>query len=252
MKAMGNIWSSCRSIKGNYRKKNQDRAVCMTADRSDIMFAVACVCDGIGSFEMSELASELVTNGVRNWFLHLEDRVHTLSQKELLDDIEETLYELNELVCEYQEGHRMTIGCTMSLLLIFDMKYFVFHVGDSRICVVKDGMHQLTVDEVLQKRIDGTIRSYLSNYIGKIRNLWLNKSEGVLHQGALFVLGTDGLFKNLRFEDLDVQHMKLCSQKDIEIINHRVIQLVLARGERDNISCILLYVHFIDKDLCRD
>ncbi len=245
MNSMEKLLSSCQSIKGNYRKKNQDRAVCMIADRSDCLFAVACVCDGIGSFEMSELASELVTNGVRNWFLHLVDKVHTLSQKELLDDMEETLYELNELVCEYQEGHRMTIGCTMSLLLIFDMKFFVFHVGDSRVCVVKDGMHQLTVDEVIHKKTDGKIQSYLSNHIGKTRNLWLNKSEGVLHQGILFVLGTDGLFKNLRYDDFDVQHMKLHSQKEIEALNHRIIQFVLARGERDNISCILLYVHFI-------
>ena len=149
---------------------------------------------------------------------------------------------LNELVCEYQEGHRVTIGCTMSLLLLLDMKYFIFHVGDSRVCVVEDGIHQLTVDEVVQKKSEGKIQSYLSNYIGKTRNLWLNKSEGVLHKGNLFMLGTDGLFKNLRYEDVDALRTKLRSQKEIEAVNNWIVQLVTARGERDNISCILLYV----------
>lgn len=242
MKAKSKLLSSCQSIKGNYRKKNQDRALCMTVDIKGENFAVACVCDGIGSFEMSELASKLVIDGVRNWFLGMQDRFLTLSQHDLLDDMEETLYELNELVCEYQEGHRITIGCTMSLLLIVGMKYFIFHVGDSRIYMVEDGMHQLTVDEVVQKRKDGKIQSYLSNHIGKTRNLWLNRSEGFLHNGNLIVLGTDGLFKNLRYDDIDVLRTKLRSQKDIEAVNDWIIQLVLARGERDNISCILLYL----------
>ena len=236
------LLSSCQSIRGNYRKKNQDRALCMTADSKGELFAVACVCDGIGSFEMSELASKLVIDGVRNWFLGMEDRFYTLSQQDLLDDMEETLYELNELVCEYQEGHRITIGCTMSLLLIVGMKYFIFHVGDSRIYIVEDGMYQLTVDEVVQTCKDGKIKSYLSNHIGKTRNLWLNRSEGLLHNGNLLVLGTDGLFKNLRYDDIDVLRTKLRSQKDIEAVNDWIIQLVLARGERDNISWILLYL----------
>lgn len=238
---MRKLLSSCQSIKGNYRKKNQDRALCMTAGSKDKIFAVACVCDGIGSFEMSELASKLVTDGVKNWFVNMEDQFDILSQKDLLDDMEETIYELNELVCEYQEGHNVTIGCTMSLMLVINMKYFLFHVGDSRICAVRDGMYQLTIDEVVQKKKDGRIKSYLSNYMGKTHNLWLNKGEGMIHTGNLYVLGTDGLFKNLRYEDIDALCTKMRSSKDIEELNNRIVQLVLTRGERDNVSCVLLY-----------
>ena len=56
------------------------------------------------------------------------------------------------------------------------------------------------------------------------------------------MLGTDGLFKNLRYEDVDALRTKLRSQKEIEAVNNWIVQLVTARGERDNISCILLYV----------
>ena len=237
---MKKLLSSCQSIKGNYREKNQDRALCMTLNSKDRIFAVTCVCDGIGSFEMSELASKLVTDGVRNWFLNMKDRINTLSQGDLLDDIEETIYELNELVYEYQERHNITIGCTMSLMLVIDMKYFIFHVGDSRIYAVEDGMYQLTIDEVVQKKKEGKLKSYLSNYMGKTKNMWLNKGEGIIHRGNLYVLGTDGLFKNLRYEDIVELRIRLHSQKDIEAMNDQIVQLVLARGERDNVSCILL------------
>lgn len=240
---MRKLLSSCQSIKGNYREKNQDRALCMTSDRKDRIFAVACVCDGIGSFEMSELASKLVTDGVKNWYLNMEKRFELLSLNDLLDDMEETVYELNELVYEYQEQHQIAIGCTMSLMLVVDMRYFIFHVGDSRIYAVEKEMYQLTVDESVQKKKEGTVKSYLSNYMGKAKNLWLNKGEGMIRAGSLYVLGTDGLFKNLQYEDINTLYVKLRTQKEIEIMNNRIVQLVLERGERDNISCILLYLH---------
>lgn len=238
---MKRLLSGCQSIKGNYREKNQDRALCMTTGSRDKIFAVACVCDGIGSFEMSELASKLVTDGVRNWFVNMENRYHTLSQRDILDDMEETVYELNELVFEYQEEHHVTIGCTMSLMLVMNMKYFIFHVGDSRIYAVDDRMYQLTVDEVVQKKKDGRIKSYLSNYMGKTKKLWLNKGEGSIHAGNLYILGTDGLFKNLVYEDIVSLCTRVHSQKDIEELNNRIVQLVLTRGERDNVSCVLFY-----------
>ena len=78
MKVKKKLLSSCQSIRGNYRKKNPDWALGMTAGSKDGMFAVACVCYGIGCFEMSELASKLVTDGVRNWLLNMERRFHTL------------------------------------------------------------------------------------------------------------------------------------------------------------------------------
>lgn len=238
---MKKLLSACQSIKGNYRKKNQDRALYMATGGKDKIFAVACVCDGIGSFEMSELASKLVTDGVRNWFANMQERYHTLSQQDILDDMEETVCELNELVCEYQESHNVTIGCTMSLMLVLNRKYFIFHVGDSRIYAVDNEMNQLTVDEVVQKKKDGKIKSYLSNYMGKTKKLWLNKGEGSLYEGSLYILGTDGLFKNLEYEDIVSLCIRMRSQKDIEELKDRIIELVLTRGERDNVSCVLLY-----------
>lgn len=44
------------------------------------------------------------------------------------------------------------------------------------------------------------------------------------------MLGTDGLFKNLRYEDVDALRTKLRSQKEIEAVNNWIVQLVTARG----------------------
>lgn len=239
---MKRVLSSCRSIRGNFREKNQDRAICMVSSGKKKVFAVGCVCDGIGSLEMSELASELVTDGIKRWFISMEDKACRVPLEDLLEDLEGTVNELNELVYEYREENNIAIGCTMSLLLAIGMEYFIFHVGDSRIYLVGDNMYQLTVDEVLVKNKEGRIKSYLINYIGKSRTLWMNRTKGSIHVGSLFILGTDGLFKKLAVEDIGALRGKMRTDKDIESMNDHIIQLVLSRGEKDNISSILLYI----------
>ncbi len=240
---MYKLLSSCVSDKGNFRKKNQDRAVCLVRRKGKQEFAVACVCDGIGSFEMSELASAIVIDGVKNWYDTMEKRCDNVSREEILDDLECTIHELNEIVCEYQDSNNISIGCTMSLMLFVGREYFLFHVGDSRICAVKDSMYQLTTDEVVQRNKKGQLKSYLANYIGKSRDLWLNKGKGITGAEELFILGSDGLFQMLCFEDIDRARTRLRSNKDIALLNQKIIRTVQERGERDNVSCILVFVY---------
>jgi len=239
---MYKLLSDCISDQGNFRKKNQDRAVCLVRKKKKDIFALACVCDGIGSFEQSEIASELVIDGIKNWFTDMENRCDSISKEEILDDLECTIYELNEIVCEYQDKSSIAIGCTMSMMFFRNREYFIFHVGDSRIYSVKASMYQLTTDEVVQKNKEGRLKAYLANYIGKSRELWLNKGKGMVQAGDLFVLGTDGLFKTLRFEDIYKKQFRLRSDKDIAAISKKMIKTVRERGEQDNVSCILVYV----------
>lgn len=239
---MYKLLSGFISDQGNFRKKNQDRAVCLVRKKKGDIFALACVCDGIGSFEQSEIASELVIDGIKNWYVDMEKRCDSISKEEILDDMECTVRELNEIVCEYQDRSNVSIGCTMSMMLFIGWEYFIFHVGDSRIYSVKGSMCQLTTDEVVQKNKEGRIKSYLANYIGKSRELWMNKGKGMIQAGELFILGTDGLFKMLRLEDIYRKHLRLRSDKDIAMMSKQMIKTVRERGEQDNVSCILVYV----------
>ena len=49
---------------------------------------------------------------------------------------------------------------------------------------------------------NGRGKSRLANYIGKAKELWMNKLEGSLNAKKLFLLGSDGLFKRLKDEDV--------------------------------------------------
>ena len=151
-----NLSIGCVTDIGNYRNKNQDRVMCKREVLGEHVLAVACVCDGIGSFANSEIASEMMINGVSAWFDGvLKYFPNVMGKSELLEDLDITLQELNELVYEHRTERKMEVGCTLSMLLMIDYEYYVFHVGDSRVYCLRDRLLQLTQDEVILKQING-------------------------------------------------------------------------------------------------
>lgn len=237
------VFSGCITDKGNYREKNQDRAVCHVKRIGQSVLAVACVCDGIGSFEKSEVAAEMMTDGITRWFNGIIDYFfHNQDMAALLEDLEVTIRELNELVYIRRREEGTDIGCTMSLLLIANNSYYVFHVGDSRIYCLHDTFYQITRDEVSMSESNGRVKTRLCNYIGKAPELWVNKLSGSVEEGDLFLLGSDGLFKQLTYRDVSVFAGSIANNRQAGKAAEKLLKCVLERGERDNVSCIIVCV----------
>lgn len=233
--------AGCVTVTGNYRKKNQDRAVCLTSKNSAQPFGVACVCDGIGSLVQSEDAAELVTSGISRWFLGMKELYpDRIDEETMAEDLEMTIRELNEIVWEEIQEKGVQMGCTMSALFLTGKRYYLYHVGDSRIYLARDVLWQMTRDEVAVTPGDGRLKRYLANYMGKKRRLWLNTLRGSAENGDLFLLGTDGLFKRLSEEDYrNLQRMERTG-KEAQRACEALVERVLERGETDNVSCVLL------------
>ncbi len=236
------VYVGCITDRGNYREKNQDRVVCHMSDSKKNLLVAACVCDGIGSFEYSEIASEMMTAGVTRWFQGIKGYYPAVMDAEaVLEDFEVTIRELNELVYTYRMDRGTDIGCTMSALLIMERNYYVFHVGDSRIYLVREQMRQITRDEVAMREVHGRVKPRLANYIGKSRELWMSKFGGEVREKDIFLLGSDGLFKQLAYEDIAKASEHIRSNRKAQKICEGLLELVLERGERDNVSCALIY-----------
>ena len=237
------FYTGCLTEKGPYRKKNQDSAVCMKSRKRGAPLLAACVCDGIGSFADSEIASGMVTEGISRWFDGIIGLYPDVMDEDMLtEDLEITVRELNELVFEYRKKYEVNIGCTMSLLLLTEESYYVFHVGDSRICFVEDGLNQITRDEVAVVEKDGEVKKLLANYVGKSGELWVNKLNGSVTEGMKFLLGTDGLFKKLSEDDVREKTAEIRGDDAAVAACKTFMNRVMERGERDNISCILVCV----------
>lgn len=238
---MEKIICGCATDKGRYRKKNQDRILCWNGSGGKSNLLLACVCDGVGSFEYSEFAAEIVTEGLGLWIDSVVDqRLQHLSEAELVEDLLFTIYELNELVYEKKVAENIRLGCTMSVLLIISSNYYVFHVGDSRIYKLNQSIKQLTVDEVVISQIDGKIR--LANCIGKDKTIHICQEKGVLYSGDSYVVGSDGLFKKLKLEEIQDIIGNICSRQQMQKLCSELICKVEKRGEKDNISCIIVKI----------
>lgn len=227
------------SERGNFRSKNQDRLYFARRNCENNDFAIACVCDGIGSLKNSEIASEMMVKGIADWFENIWRFYPTVMDKQaMLNDLEYTLQELNEVVYEYEEE----IGCTMSLLFLVDGEYYIFHIGDSRIYIVQDRLFQLTQDEVLLKQVNGVEKSFLLNSVGQNMRLSITKRRGFVNIGDTFILGTDGLCKLLQYEDVCDYHTQIFGERDSAQKIRDLADQIYTRGEKDNVTCIILQV----------
>ena len=238
-------YAGCLSVKGNYREKNQDRACCLSSSKKGTLFAVGCVCDGIGSFSQSEIAAEMIRDGIERWFYGIVDLYpEKIDAETVLDDLDMTIRELNELIWTYRREKGIDIGCTMSILVLLDENYHVFHVGDSKILLIDDRVLQITKDEVSVVERDGKLKTLLANFMGKADELWMNQSNGNLSPGATFLVGSDGLFKRLREDILfeTIRRKNVQSDTEAEEVLKYLIRHVMEMGEKDNISGVLIRI----------
>lgn len=232
----------CATDRGMIREKNQDRAICLKGTIGSNQVAICCVCDGIGSLENSECAAEMVTEGIRQWFNGIQEIFPQNIEKEsLVNDLEFTIRELNDLVCEEKEQLLIELGCTMSIIFTIQKEFYIFHVGDSRIYCFRDLLTQITHDDVTMKSSsNGNVKNYLNNYIGKSRALFLNKINGTIEEQDVYILGSDGLYKQMIEQDLTtIRDIK--NDSELQQKCKSLIETMILRGERDNISCAILF-----------
>ena len=139
---------------------------------------------------------------------------------------------------------RKVLSVFLTILVLLDEKYHVFHVGDSKILLIDDRVLQITKDEVSVVERDGKLKTLLANFMGKVEELWMNQSSGNLSPGATFLVGSDGLFKRLREDILfeAISRKNVQSDTEAEEVLKYLIRYVMEMGEKDNISGVLIRI----------
>lgn len=96
---------------------------------------IACIADGVGGNKSGKFISKFVVDE----FLRYED----LSD---LNRIEDKIYSINLKVLELQKKEEFSnMATTFTVFLVKDLKLYGFHIGDSRLCILRrNGIKQLT------------------------------------------------------------------------------------------------------------
>ena len=143
---------------GLRKKTNQDSLLLETADSAYGKIAFGVVCDGMGGFAKGELASSTLVKGFKEWF---DNRFKNLviegfSEADLRRDWNQIIQTENELIQNYGRKNGIRLGTTLSGILIFNSKYYIVNVGDSRIYqIMPDSLIQITKDHTfIQREID--------------------------------------------------------------------------------------------------
>jgi protein phosphatase/serine/threonine-protein phosphatase Stp1 len=192
--------SSAMTDPGPRRSHNEDAYV----DRPDIgLWAVA---DGAGGHDSGEVAAAMLRDA-------LQAIPTGLLEPELVSEVQARIELVHRELREEakRRGPSVMLASTVVALLAGDDHFTCLWAGDSRVYLLRDGgLRQLTRDHSLvQELLDaGAISAeqaehhphanVITRAVGAdLDNFALDKVDGPLRQGDLFLLCCDGVFKTL-------------------------------------------------------
>ena len=242
---------------GLRKKTNQDSLLIEVADSNNGKIAFGVVCDGMGGFAKGELASATLIKGFKEWF---DNRFTDLvaegfSEAGLRRDWTQIIQTQNDLIQNYGRKNGIRLGTTLSGVLIYNNKYFIVNVGDSRIYqILPDALRQITKDHTfIQREIDAGRMTYEQSLKDPYRSVLLQCigashivnpvfNQGQFEPGTVFMLCCDG-FRHVVLPEELYQAFRPDLMKSTEIMKNRIadmIKLNIRRNEEDNISAILV------------
>jgi serine/threonine protein phosphatase PrpC len=212
----------------NKRSSNMDSLLLKSnrIDEKDALLAV--VCDGVGSLKDGAYASGTAVRLLNDWFSSASaaDRIGIRMR--------DCVLAINKTIASESGSKNMDTASTLSALLLVESKYYIVHIGDSRIysCAQKT-LTKLTNDDVSET-------GKLTGCIGRSENIYLQYSEGDA-AGKVFLLCSDGLYKRMD-DGFMISKIELWNKKSLKDPIDSLPQYVIERGEHDNISLALVKI----------
>lgn len=247
--------TECYTDIGVFREVNQDAICIMQAHIDEQNVCMLIICDGMGGLSKGELASATVIKAFAKGF---EEKLPELIKNHSLEQIQklwekELLYWSDRLKA-YGMQHQILLGTTFSGMLFINEHYIWAHVGDSRIYEINEFMvEQLTEDHTVVARelargtmtLEEAERSKLKNKltqcIGASKELTPQLGTGIAQNGTSFLLCSDGFYHTIsKDEMMEIQRGSYTTEIDLEKFCHLTVQTAIQRGEKDNISVIVL------------
>ncbi len=242
---------------GIKKKNNQDSLAIKIADTPDGKVIFSLVCDGMGGLAKGEVASKEVITAFCDWFDNqfvemIENR--SFSENSLQYQWMRLAVEQNERIKAYGEQQGFMLGTTISAILIYMGKFYILHVGDSRVYEITNGIRQLTSDQTLvareiaagrltpeQAETDSR-RSVLLQCIGASPVVEPDFIKGDVIPGAHYMICSDGFRHKITPEEM-IERLGPANCVDEKSMKEGCVfltELVKYRKETDNVTVVLI------------
>ena len=223
------------------RERNEDYCGVTTPDGEQLAAkgAIVAVADGVGGNAGGREAAEMTVRSV------LSDYYATPDTWETHAALDKVLGAANRWLLAQAAAQRELAGMatTLSLLVLRGRRYYLAHVGDTRIYRLRNhSLEQLTTDHVWDRP---DMRHVLKRAVGLDRHLAVDYAAGELQAGDLFALMSDGVWESLGQKAVHEALMKFDSP---QLISEHLTQTALAQGSQDNVSAVVVRVETPGED----
>lgn len=248
--------AAAESDVGIAKKTNQDSVCVKIAETPYGQIAMALICDGMGGLEKGEVASAAVIREFSTWFEHeLPDAMASFEWESVGKKWTQMIKLLNRSIGDYGKYYGISLGTTATAILMFRDEYMIAHVGDSRAYEVSTELCQLTEDHsVVGREVrQGLLteeeaerdprRNVLLQCIGASMSVEPQIVRGKIKENASYLLCSDGFRHVLSPEEImnAVNPQTVNTPKAMKNALRGLINTDMSRGERDNISALLVY-----------
>ena len=228
---------------GTVKEINQDTILCDVQSSKEGEIGIFAVADGVGGLESGEIASAVAIDTLRKWW---DDKKKRPDYDRMLSQtLTKNIREINTEISNYL----INMATTLSALLILEDRYYILHIGDSRIyryrSRLSDELERLTPDHSTLVRATDRFGNFfqkdmLTDCLGRMSKEGYYSSSDELKQNDLFFLCSDGVYKTQ--PDKEIKRMIARNHRNMSEICRSLIEGAKINGETDNISAIAVTV----------
>ncbi|MGL4762482.1 MAG: PP2C family protein-serine/threonine phosphatase [Sarcina sp.] len=253
---------------GLVKTNNEDNILVQVGEYKNNDFGLFVVCDGLGGLAYGEIASAMVINKFRRWWNERVARiVLAKNDSSVIESLKQVVYDANMDIVNYSNRIKKKIGTTVSALLVLNEKYYVVHVGDSRIYRISGNIEQITEDhsyvanEVKCGRMTkeeartSSQNNLLLQCVGVREEIKIFSTYGERRNRDIFLVCSDGFYGSLtnRYIQQVVNKWKYSLRRmDINDLIINMVEEVKRNKERDNISIIMTTTALKKNNIAKD
>lgn len=251
---MNYIVAACTDI-GTTKDTNQDSYYANVLNTLHGKMVFAILCDGMGGLAKGEVASSTVVSAFIEWVKSRLPQLCSIgvpSDSDIRNDWTKIAVEYNEKIKAYGQSQRISIGTTVTAMLLTENRYYIINVGDTRAYEISNTVKLLTTDQTLVARevalgmltpeqaANDPRRSILLQCIGASDVVEPDFFFGKTVQNAVYMLCSDGFRHEITDSEI-CQYLHPDAMLDSNMMQNNMLALIdlnKQRQEKDNITAI--------------
>lgn len=250
---MNYIVSSITDI-GISKATNQDSHYVAVYSGKKGKYVLAILCDGMGGLEKGEVASASLTRAFYDWAnSRLPYYDSTSVDCEMIKNEWNTLVnEYNEKIKNYSDQYNISMGTTITAMLMYEDQYLILNVGDTRVYEINENAYFITMDHsVVAKEVEqGYLtweqaekdyrRSVLLQCVGASDVVVPDFYQGIIRQNIVYMLCSDGFRHEITPQEIQqyLNPNQMLNEEGMKSNMKALVELNKQREERDNITVI--------------